>query len=141
MVLKILSTLDEYNFAIKCSKCYFFQKIEWLRFKISKTGIIPLFDKSKATKDLPVPKNSKELRSFFGSMNQYIKFVPNLASLGSPLRPLLNKKSIFQWNDDHTKAFEKVKQEIVNLTENNHFDVKRGPSNTTKTTFTDWNAK
>ena len=79
------------------SKCKFFQKeIEWLGFKTSKTGIIPLFDKSKAINGLPVPKNLKELRSFFGSINQYIKFLPNLASLGSPLRPLLNKKSIFQ---------------------------------------------
>ena len=94
-------------------------------FKISKTGITPLFDKSKAIKDLRVPKNLKELRSFFGSLISYIKFVLNLASLGSPLQPLLNKKSIFQWNDYHTKAFEKTKQEIVNLTENTHFDVKR----------------
>ena len=126
IVLKILSTLDEYDFAVKWTKCKFFQKeIEWLGFKISKTGIIPLFDKSKAIKDLPIPKNMKELRSFFGSINQYIKFFPNLASLGGPLRALLNKKSIFQWKDDHTKAFEKTKQEIVNLTENTHFDVKR----------------
>ena len=124
IVLKILSTLDEYNFAVKRSK--FFQKEnEWLGFKISKTGIIPLFDKSKAIKDLPVPMNLKELRSFFGSLNQYVKFFPNLPSLESPLRPLLKKKSSFQRNDDHTKAFEKIKQEIVNLTENTHFDVKR----------------
>ena len=70
-------------------------------------------------------KNLKELRSFFGSTNQYIKLVPNLASLGSPLRPLLNRKSFYLWNENHTKAFEKIKLEIVNLTENTHFDVKR----------------
>ena len=47
IVLKILSTLDEYNFAVKWSKCKCFQKeIEWLGFKISISGIIPLFDKS-----------------------------------------------------------------------------------------------
>ena len=63
---------------------------------ISKTGIIPIFDKSKAIKDLPIPRNLEELRSFFGSMFQYLKFFPNLASLGSSLRPLLDKKSIFQ---------------------------------------------
>ena len=126
IVLKILSTLDEYNFANKWTKCKFFQKeIEWLEIKISKTGIAPLFDKTKAIKDLPIPKNLKKLRSFFGFINQYIKFVPNLASLGSPLCPLLNKKSIFQWNDDQTKAFEKLKQEIVKFRENTHFDVKR----------------
>ena len=101
------------------------KEIEWLGFKISKSGIAPLIDKTKAIKDIPIPKNLKELRSFFGSTNQYIKFVPNLASLGSPLRPLLNKKSIFLWNEVHTKAFDKIKLEIVNLTENTHFDVKR----------------
>ena len=124
IVYKILSTLDSYIFAVKWSKCKFFQKeIEWLGFKISKTGIAPLFDKTKAIKDIPIPKNLKELRSFFGSTNQYIKFVPNLASLGSPLRPLLNKKSIFLWNEDHSKAFDKIKSEMN--TENTHFDVKK----------------
>ena len=122
----MLSTLDEYNFAVKWTKCKLVQReIEWLGLKSSTTGIAPLFDKTKAIKDLPIPKNLKKLRSFFGSINQYIKFVPNLASLGSPVRPLQNKKSVFQWNTDHTKAFEKIKQEIINLTENNHFDVKR----------------
>ena len=67
----------------------------------------------------------KELRSLVGSIDKYIKFVPNLDSLGSPLRPLLNRKSIFHWNSDHTKAFEKIKQEVINLTENTLFDLKR----------------
>ena len=54
-----------------------------------------------------------------------MKFVPNLSFLSSPLRPLLVKKSVYQWNDEHTKAFEELKQQIVNITENNHFDIKR----------------
>ena len=126
IVYKILSTLDSYIFDVKCSKYKFFQKeSEWLGFKISKSRITPLIDKTKAIKDIPIPKNLKELRSFFGSTNQYIKFLPNLASLGSPLRPFLNKKSIFLWNDDHKKAFDKIKLEIVNFTKNTHFDVKK----------------
>ena len=139
IVLKISSKLDEYNFAIKWTKCKFFQnEIEWLGFKISKTGIAPLFDKTKAINDLPIPKNLKELRLFFGSKNQYIKFVPNLASLGSPLRPLLNKKSIFQWNDDHKEAFEKIKEEIIHLTENTHFDVKSNTRVKTDASHNGW---
>ena len=54
--------------------------------------------------------------SFFGSTNQFIKFLPNRASFGSPLRPLFNKKSIFTWSDDHTIAFEKIKSENVKIT-------------------------
>ena len=54
-----------------------------------------------------------------------MKFVPNLSTLSSPLRPLLVKESVYQWNDDHTKAFEEIKKQIVNITENNRFDIKR----------------
>ena len=54
-----------------------------------------------------------------------MKFVLNLSTLSSPLRPLLVKKSVYQWNDEHTEAFEELKQQIVNITENNHFDIKR----------------
>ena len=54
-----------------------------------------------------------------------MKFVPNLSALSSPLRPLLVKKLVYQWNDEHTKAFEELKQQIVKITENNHFDIKR----------------
>ena len=126
IVYKILSILDNYIFVVKLPKCKFFQKqIEWLGLKLSKSGIAPITDKTKAIKDIPTPKNLKELRSFFGSTNQSIEFVPNLASLGSPLKPLLNKKSFFSGNEDHTKAFERIDLEIVSLTENKHFDVKR----------------
>ena len=105
--------------------CIFPKKIEWLGFKILNSGMKPLVGKSDSIKNLPNPKNISELRSFFGSINQYIKFVPNLSYLSSPLRPLLVKKSIYHWNDEHTKVFEELKQQIVNITENNHFDKKR----------------
>ena len=123
---KTLNILDNKNMAVKWEKCEFFQEeIEWLGFKISNSGVKLLVGKSDSIKSLPNPKNISELRSFFGSINQYIKFVPNWSSLSSPLRPLLVKKSVYQRNDEHTKAFEELKQQIVNITENNHFDIKR----------------
>ena len=58
IVYKILSALNNYNFAVKWLKCKFFQKEkEWLGFKISKSGIAPLIDKTKAIKQIPTPKN------------------------------------------------------------------------------------
>ena len=113
--------------AVKWENCALFQKkkIEWLGFKISNSGVKSLMGKSDSIKNLPIPKNIPELRSLFGSINQYMKLVPNLSSLSSPLRPLLVKKSVHQWNDEHTKAFEELKQQIVNITGNNHFDIKR----------------
>ena len=54
-----------------------------------------------------------------------MKFVPNSSILCAPLGPLLNKKSIYHWNDSRTSAFEDLKTQIVNITESNHFDIKR----------------
>ena len=97
IVYKILSILDQKNMAVKWGKCAFFKSdIEWLGFKISGDGVRPLVDKANAIKNLPTPKNISELRSFFGSINQYVKFVPNLSTLSSPLRPLLNEKLVYK---------------------------------------------
>ena len=90
ILTKTLNILDNKNMAVKWKKCASFQKeIEWLGLKISTLGVKPLVGKSDSIKSLPNPKNISELRSFFGSINQYMKFVPNLSPLSSPLRPLL----------------------------------------------------
>ena len=99
IVYKILSILDKNNMAVKWGKCAFFKSdIEWLGFKISGDGVRLLVGKADAIKSLPTPKNISELRSFFGSINQYVKLAPNLSTLISPLRPLLNKKSLYKWD-------------------------------------------
>ena len=105
--------------------CIFPKRTRVVGFQDIKLGVKPLVGKSDSIKILPNPKNITELRLFFGSINKYMKFVPNLSTLSSPLRPRLVKKSIFQWNDDHTKAFEELKKQIINITEYNHFDIKR----------------
>ena len=34
-------------------------------------------------------------------------------------------KSVYHWDESHTKTFEELKRQIVNITENIHFDIKR----------------
>ena len=112
-VYKILTILDENNMAVKWGKRAFFKsEIEWLGFKISGEGVRPLVGKAAAIKNLPIPKKISELRSLFGSINQYVKFVPNLSTLSSPLRSLLNNKSVYKWDNVHCSAFEKLKSEM-----------------------------
>ena len=77
---------------VKWGKCAFFKSdIEWLGFKVSGDGVRPLVGKADAIKNLPIPNNISELRSFFGLINQYVNFVPDISTLSSPLRPLLKK--------------------------------------------------
>ena len=59
-----------------------------------------------------------------GSINQFNKFIPKLASLSAPFREFMQKKKPFKWSTVHVEAFEKTKKEICNTVTNHHFDVK-----------------
>ena len=73
------------------------------------------------------PKRLKQLRSFMGSIHHLIKFIPKLAELTEPLRPLLkktgNKNNRLNWNETHSKTFTNIKQKIKQIIENKHFDT------------------
>ena len=109
-VQRILETLDKDNI-VKWGggELHFFQKeIDWLGYNISEAGGRPFIGKTDAIKNLPFTKNICELRSFVGSINQNNIFVPNLSLFSSPLRPLLNKRSVYQWDISHSTAFRKL---------------------------------
>ena len=62
-----------------------------------------------------------------GCIHNLIKFIPNLSELSEPLRPLLSKANTKSQNqldskDEHTKAFNLIKEQIQRITENKHFD-------------------
>ena len=94
-------------------------------------GVQDLTQKSKTSgdsiKNLPNPQNFPLAlrRSLFGSIIEYIKFVPNLSTLSSPLPPIFEQKLVNYWNDSDTKAFEELKNQIVNITEKILFDIRR----------------
>ena len=65
-----------------------------------------------------------------GCIHHLIKFIPNLAELSEPLRPLLSKANTksqnrLDWKEQHTVAFNNIKERIKNITENKHFDTSK----------------
>ena len=125
---KILEKLDKENLAINLQKCEFGKNtIEWLGFKITSQGTTPLITKTEAIMKLEHPKTLKQLWSFMGSIHHLIKFIPKLAELTEPLRPLLkktdNKNNRLKWNDTHSQTFANIKQRIKQFIENKHFDI------------------
>ncbi len=59
---------------------------------ITNEGVCALLHKIEAIVNAPQPRNVQELRSFLGLLNYYGKFIPNLASILSPLNHLLQTK-------------------------------------------------
>ena len=65
-----------------------------------------------------------------GCIHHLIKFTLKLAELSEPLQPLLSKnnkkaQNKLDWKDQHTTAFEQIKRQIINITENKHFGVNK----------------
>ena len=64
----VLNKLKAAGFKINAEILIFVRdNLEYLGFKITKQGIIPLPDKVQAIKHIAVPTNKKQLRSFIGS--------------------------------------------------------------------------
>ena len=128
---KVLSRLDEENLAISLHKCEFAAtEITWLGYKINPDGIIPTTRKTEAIMKMETPKTLKQLRSLMGSIHHLQKFIPNLSNISAPLRPLLShkektKNNKLEWNEDHTQAFQQIKNAIAKIIEHKHFDTNR----------------
>ena len=99
----------------------------WLGYNINAEGIKPNKRKTDAIIQLENPKTLKQLRLFMGSIHHLIKFIPNLATLSAPIRPLLSSsasKKKLEWNDKHSAAFRNIKNAIQNILEQKHFNIK-----------------
>ena len=122
---KILNWLNEENLAINLHKCEFgLNEIIWLGYKINSEGITPTKRITDAIVQLENPKTLKQLISFMSSIHHLIKFIPNLALLSAPIRPLLTSttsKKKLDWNEQHTAALKNIKHAIQNIVEQKHF--------------------
>ena len=121
-VREVLKILDEANLQLKAEKCTIAQEsIEWLGYKLTQSGISPINTKAQGISDRLRPTNLKHLRSFLGAVNQFNKFIPNLAAIRFPFRTILKKDADWNWNHNHEKAFLKINDEIKKVVELSHF--------------------
>ena len=107
---------------VKLDKCIFAaDNIEWVGYKLSQQGVAPVNSKVQGISGRLKPTNLKQLRSYLGAVNQFNKFIPNLATICFPFRTLLKKDTNWEWKNEQEKAFEQVNNEIKKVTELNHF--------------------
>ena len=112
-VLKILSNR---GLTLNKSKCSFYQQeVEYLGFILDKNGLRMNTEKVKAIIEAPLPTNVTELQSFLGGINYYSKFIPNMASITSPLYELLWKEVLWSWTNKQQIAFTKLKQKLTKV--------------------------
>ena len=118
--------MNEAKLQLKAGKCNFAkQEIEWLGFKLTSSGTSPINTKVQGISDKLRPTNLKELRSFLGAVNQFNRFVPDLATICFPFKSILKRDAEWNWNEEHESAFKKVSEEVKKVAELKHFKKKK----------------
>ena len=106
----VLTRLAEANVTLNKEKCTFKStSISFLGHKIVNGQLMADEAKTSAVAKMDAPTNVTELRRFMGMINQLAKFLPSLAQLTSPLRPLLSSKNEWIWGPAQTQAFTTLK--------------------------------
>ena len=87
-----------------------------LEFQVEddKVCYTPLKDKCEAIQNLDSPKTLKQTRAFCGMVNFLSSFLPDLRRLLIPISDLQKKSKKFKWTDEAEKAFNNIKQLLVN---------------------------
>ena len=120
---RIFEKLSEHNLKLKPSKCYFAQKsVSFLGHRVSAEGIIPDPERTTTLRNYPVPKDETTLRSFLGFTSFYRRHIKNYAKIARPLYHLLSKDVSFDWNADCQRAFEELKERVLNPPILAHYD-------------------
>ena len=82
--------------------------------KNDKVFYTPLKDKCEAIQNLDSPKTLKQTTAFFGMVNFLSSFLLNLRYLLIPIYDLQKKTKKFKWTNEVEKAFNDIKELLVN---------------------------
>ena len=120
---EVLKRLSAAGLRVNPSKCAFFQpKVEYCGHAVSAQGLHQLPSKVEAICNAPPPETVTQVRSFVGMVNYYQRFLPDLASILSPITALLQQGQTFYWTKDCQHAFQRVKQMLASDQVLTHYD-------------------
>ena len=88
------------------------EKVVFLGYVVSTTGIEVDEEKVKAIKEWTMPKSITEVRSFHGLASFYWRFVKDFSILATPLTEVIKKNVGFHWEADQENAFATIKERL-----------------------------
>ena len=108
---QLFNKLLSHGFTLSLRKYEFFrEQVSFLGFILSAAGVKADPDKVKAITDFPIPKNKRQLQAFLGMCGYYRRFSGRHANFVEPFRNLLQGGAAWAWNNNHSRAFEKLKK-------------------------------
>lgn len=112
---RVFDKLKSAGLTINITKCNFCRpSLKYLGHIVDSKGLRTDPEKVECVANYQHPKKIKELRRFLGMASWYRRFVKNFAEIAAPLHELTKGKTrTLKWNDRATRAFERLKCELI----------------------------
>lgn len=114
---KVFLRLKEAGLTVNLKKCEFCKhELKYLGYIVDSKGLRTDPSKIECIKNYPVPKNSKQLKSFLGLSGYYRRFIKDFSTITAPLTKLTGSKngiSKFIWSPEAENAFNLLKNALI----------------------------
>jgi len=111
-----LERLSRYNLKLNLTKCLFAaSKIPYLGYTLTREGVQPGEEKTKAVQMMPEPNTVRKIKEFTGLTNYFRHMIPGYTNLSSKLTRLTALDSDWKGGplpEDARKAFNKLKLKL-----------------------------
>lgn len=123
---EVFEKARKHNVKFNLKKCRFgVDQIKYLGYKFSKNGISVDEEKIEAIKNMPQPKDKKDVQRFLGFITYVGRFIENLSEKTQPLREIIKQENVFEWGDRQNEAFETLKKLVINEPILQYYDPKK----------------
>ena len=125
-LLGVLQRFKENNLRLNKDKCEFSKtEIKFYGHIFGSSGLLPDPVKVEAIHNAGPPQNSSEVKSLLG-MTQYVsRFIPNYASITTPLRLLTRQDTPWKWEQEEQRALDELKEALVGDQVMSYFDPRK----------------
>ena len=111
---KVLKRCESTNLVLNWEKCHFMVKEGiMLGHKVSCQGLEVDQAKIEIIGKLPPPTSVKGVRSFLGHARFYRRFIKDFSKIAKPLCNLLEKDTLFNFNESCAQAFQHLKEKLI----------------------------
>ena len=116
-IQQVLRRLDRAGFRANARKCSFAaDRVEYLGYDISRSGIHPQPKKVEAILKMQPPTTKRQLRRFLGMINYYRDMWRRRSHILAPLTTLSGKTAKWNWTEECEQAFESIKRSMARET-------------------------
>ena len=119
-----LQRLREKNLTLNSRKCEFAKtQTEFYGYVFSAAGMAADPKKILDIQNAGPPKSVAEVRSFLGMVTYVSRFIPNMATIAKPHRRFTKSKEPWEWGQEQSDVFEKLKECLVSAPVMAYFDT------------------